>query len=221
MPYALTQSLYNSTIAGAGSVQRVQRKLCNLSGVAVQSPQPPYGNHTEPVRFRAEAAWKWCGDRGATMPYFSVWSLCGARAGIVRCHLWHIYGLRTYDFSNLYNFPLNKIVEATEPLNPYKNLTATFCLCKEASPRPHGKGDTRRRWKVLSKQSIGGANHCSQTIACPSNALSPQRLPTPLGIRAGYGLLRTIASQMWTRHWLCFWSASFRGFSFTPYQRQW
>ena len=32
----------------------------------------------------------------------------------------------------------------------------------------------------LSKQSIGGARHCSQTITCPSNALSPQSLPTPL-----------------------------------------
>ena len=37
------------------------------------------------------------------------------------------------------------------------------------------------RRKVLSKQSMfGGANHCSRTIACPSNALSPQRLQTPL-----------------------------------------
>ena len=41
-------------------------------------------------------------------------------------------------------------------------------------------GFRQRRRKVLSKQSIGGANHYLQTIACPSNALSPQRLPTPL-----------------------------------------
>ena len=28
----------------------IVRKLCNLSGVAVQSSQPPDGNRTEPVR---------------------------------------------------------------------------------------------------------------------------------------------------------------------------
>ena len=38
----------------------------------------------------------------------------------------------------------------------------------------------QRRRKVLNKQSIGGANHCSHTIPCPSNALSPQKLPTAL-----------------------------------------
>ena len=29
----------------------IVRKSCNLSGVAVQAPQPPDGNRTEPVRF--------------------------------------------------------------------------------------------------------------------------------------------------------------------------
>ena len=28
-----------------------------------------------------------------------------------------------YDFSNLYNFLLNKIIEAAEPVNPYENLS--------------------------------------------------------------------------------------------------
>ena len=32
------------------------------------------------------------------------------------------------------------------------------------------------RQKPLSKQSIGGASHCSLTMVCPSNALSPQSL---------------------------------------------
>ena len=50
-------------------------KLCNLSAVAVQSPQPPHGNR-------------------------------------------HGYGLTVS--SNLYNFPLNKIVEVAEPMNPYE-----------------------------------------------------------------------------------------------------
>ena len=47
------------------------------------------------------------------------------------------------------------------------------------------KVQLQKRRKVLSKQSIGGANHCSPTIACRSNALSPQRLPTPLS-SSGY-----------------------------------
>ena len=66
--------------------------------------------------FRAEAARRWFDNRGATMPFFSVRPPCGARVGIVRCHLRHVYRLQTYDFSNLYNFPLNKIVEAAEPV---------------------------------------------------------------------------------------------------------
>ena len=87
---------------------------------------------------------RWCGDRGATVPFLSVRPPHGARTGIVRCHLLNVYGLRTYDFSNIYNFPLNKIVEAAEPVNPYENLTAASCLHTEASWRPHGKGDTGR-----------------------------------------------------------------------------
>ena len=27
----------------------IVRKSCNVSGVAMQSPQPPHGNHTEPM----------------------------------------------------------------------------------------------------------------------------------------------------------------------------
>ena len=54
------------------------------------------------------------------MPFLSVRPPRGARAGIVRCHLRRAYGLRTYNFSNLYNFSLNKIVEAAEPVNSTK-----------------------------------------------------------------------------------------------------
>ena len=52
------------------------------------------------------------------------------------------YGLTI--FPNLSNFSLNQIVETAEPVNPYKNLTAASCLRREASQRPHGKGDTGR-----------------------------------------------------------------------------
>ena len=48
----------------------IVRKSCNVSAVAVQSPQPPHGNRTEPVR---------------------------GIVGIVQCHLRHVYGLRAYD----------------------------------------------------------------------------------------------------------------------------
>ena len=68
----------------------------------------------------------------------------GARAGIVQCHLRHVYRLRAYDFFQFVNFSLNQIVEDAEPVNPYKNLTAASCLRREASRRPHRKGDTGR-----------------------------------------------------------------------------
>ena len=68
----------------------------------------------------------------------------GARVGIVRCHIQHVYGLRTYYFSNLYNFPLNKIGEAVEPVNPYENLTAT------SSRRPRGGRTERGIWHMGS-----------------------------------------------------------------------
>ena len=37
-------------------------------------------------------------------------------------------GYRLTMFSNLYNFSLNKIVEAAAPVNLYENLTAASCL---------------------------------------------------------------------------------------------
>ena len=57
----------------------IVRKSCNVSAVAVQSPQPPHGNRTEPVRESAFARCP-CGD--CAMPPIR-----------------HVYGLRSYDFS--------------------------------------------------------------------------------------------------------------------------
>ena len=93
----------------------IVRKSCNVSAVAVQSPQPPHGYRTEPVRGSAIARCL-CGD-------------CAMPPTI---------------FPNLSNFSLNQIVEAAEPVNPYENLTAASCLRREASRGPHGKGDTGR-----------------------------------------------------------------------------
>ena len=107
---------------------------------------------------------RWCSDRGATLPFFSVRPPRGAHAGIVRCHLRHVYGLRTYNFSNLYNFPLNKIIEAAEPVNPYENLTAASCLRTEASRRPHGKGDTGSVDPLQAKCELGINNLHLQAI---------------------------------------------------------
>ena len=82
--------------------------------------------------FRTEIVRSLCGDRPSH----------GARAGLVQYHLRHVYGLLSHDFSKFLNFSLNQIVEAAEPVNPYENLTAASCLRREASRRPHGKGDT-------------------------------------------------------------------------------
>ena len=57
----------------------IVRKSCNVSAVAVQSPHPPHGNRTE--------------SRAGDRP-FARWP----RAGIVQCHLRHVYGLRAYNF---------------------------------------------------------------------------------------------------------------------------
>ena len=61
----------------------VVRKSCNLSGVAVQSPQPPDSYHTEFMRLPCRAVRRWCGDRGATVPFLSMRPHCSACAGIV------------------------------------------------------------------------------------------------------------------------------------------
>ena len=53
----------------------IVRKSCNVSAVAVQSPKPPHGNRTEPMR----------GSAFARCP-----------CGIVDCHLRHVYGLRAF-----------------------------------------------------------------------------------------------------------------------------
>ena len=49
----------------------IEQKSCNLSGVAVQSPQPPDGNHTEPVRASVQRLHGDGGsDRGAPPCHF-------------------------------------------------------------------------------------------------------------------------------------------------------
>ena len=65
-----------------------------------------------------------------------------ARAGIVQSHLRHVYVLRACDFSNLYNFSRNKIVQVAKPLNPYENLNAASCLRTEAV-RKRGYGQDK------------------------------------------------------------------------------
>ena len=90
----------------------------------MQSPHPPHGNRTEPVRGSAFARVR-------------------AHAGIVQCHLRHVYGLRAYDvfkFVKLLAKPNRR--GRAEPVNPYEYLTAASCLRREASGKPHGKGDT-------------------------------------------------------------------------------
>ena len=136
--WASCDFLYGPSGASRGkSIQRLRRDRaisvelpCSLRSLQTVIVRSPCG-------FRAEAARRWCGDRGATVPFFSVRPPRDARAGIVRCHLRHVYGLRTYDFSNLYNFPLNKIVEAAEPVNQKSHSRLL---------PPHG-GLTEAAWK--------------------------------------------------------------------------
>ena len=61
----------------------------------------------------------------------------GARTGIVRCHydVSTGYRLRAYDFFQICHYAeLNKIVEATMPVNLYDDR-------KVSLRRPHGNGD--------------------------------------------------------------------------------
>ena len=81
----------------------------------------------------------------------------GARAGIVQCHLRHVYGLWAYDC-----FKFVKLL---------------------AKPNRRGHG---------ARESVRKSHSC---------LLPPQGGLTERVIRAGYGLHRSIASQMWTRHY--------------------
>ena len=105
---------------GASGTETVRRLYGNLA-MSVQLPCSLHSLRTEIVRNP-------CGDQPSH----------GVHAGIVQCHLRHVYGLRAYNFS------LNQIVESAEPMNPYESLTAASCLRREASRRLHGKGDTGR-----------------------------------------------------------------------------
>ena len=94
----------------------IVRKSCNASAVAVQSRQPPHGNLQSP-----------CGDRASHG--------AGTRAGIVQCHLRHVYGLWAYDlfpfkFVKLHAKPNRRGRGACESV---QNLTAASCLRVEAS----------------------------------------------------------------------------------------
>ena len=89
------------------------------------------------------------------LPYH-FWA-CGVRAlpvrGLCNANLRHVYGLWTCDFSNLYNFPLNK--------------------------------------------SVVGDGACESVQKSHSRPLPPHGGRTEGGIRAGYGLCRPIAAEMW------------------------
>ena len=65
-------------------------------------------------------------------PTLSSRSPCGARKGIVRCHCDVSTGLRFFQICHCVE--LNKIVEATIPVNPYDER-------KVSLRRPHGNGD--------------------------------------------------------------------------------
>ena len=64
----------SSTGPRGKSVQRLcgdVRKSCNVSAVAVQSPHPPHGNRTEPVRGSAFARATYDMSSGYGLRFFS------------------------------------------------------------------------------------------------------------------------------------------------------
>ena len=135
---SIVRFLYGPSGAGQG-------KLYGNRAISVELPCSLRSLQTvivwRPCRFRAEAARRWCGDGGATVLFLSVRPPRGARVGIVRSHLQHVYGYGIKNFSNFYNFPLNKIVEAAEPVNMYENLTAASCLRKGGYGQDTGSVD--------------------------------------------------------------------------------
>ena len=94
----------------------IVRKSYNFNAVAVQSPQPPHGNHTDPVQLPckgyAEKAWSPCSRRAVFKRFFAPMfteksCVCctisaspprDTRAGIVQWYLRHVHRLRAYDF---------------------------------------------------------------------------------------------------------------------------
>ena len=79
---ALCDFFYGASGTTRGkSVQRLRRRLYGNRAMSVQLPCSLRSLRTEIVRSP-------CGD----------WPSHGARAGIVQCHLRHVYGLRAYDF---------------------------------------------------------------------------------------------------------------------------
>ena len=130
---------------------------CTLSGVAVQSPQPPDANCMEP---RVASVQRLRGDGAVTVaPQCRFWA-CGLRAVPVR-------GLvpdTTYDMSTGYGLTIFQIGK-TFPLN--KRPRSPWIRTKISQPPP-------------------------------ASAWRPRRGRTERGIRAGYGLRRPIAGQMWT-----------------------
>ena len=114
--------------SGASWGRSVQR----LRGDCTKIVQSPDGNRTEPVRLPCRGCaemvrWPWC--------HYAIFE----RAAFMRCPCGDC-AMPPMTCLWATDFPLSKIVEAAEPVNPYKNLTAASCLRTEASRRPHGKG---------------------------------------------------------------------------------
>ena len=125
----------------------------------------------------ASSARKSCGDR----------TLHGARAGIVQCHLRHVY------------FSLSQIVEAAEPVNPYENLTAASCLAEAAQKGGYGLRRpianqmwTRHEglWALHSWLCL----HAHITFCAPPPP--PMKIWTP-PLRCNISLLTSCAGSCW------------------------
>ena len=123
----------------------IVRESCDAVAVGVHSRKS--------LGARAGSVQRSCEDGGVTLrgsqdhrtifcPNDSLENSISARSasGLCTMLLRHVYGLRAYDFffQICHKSSLNKIVEATAPVNPYGNCTADACLCTEAAWAPYG-----------------------------------------------------------------------------------
>ena len=81
-----------------GACTEIVQSQYSCCAVTTASAQKLYRAHAASVQASAR---RWCGDHAASMTFVSMQPPRCARAGIVQCHLQHVYGLRTYNFFNI------------------------------------------------------------------------------------------------------------------------
>ena len=103
------------------------RSSCHRLGVTAATLRAPYDYRKNLRSFSGQDD----NPKPCVVPMITVRCPYGDRTTFLRC----VYGLRAYDFFQICHCAeLNKIVEATMPVNPYDDR-------KVSLRRPHGNGD--------------------------------------------------------------------------------